>query len=160
MLELLYLAGAVASILGAVFAWRQATNARRHATMAKEQIVRQRWIVELSGLVRQWDEVYSLLASFGPSAKLSVIRGRSTDRPARKAQDYVEAVKACRSSLSLIDHLDKRLADIASAINEFSVARSGLELKTSGTNLLSNLSDLNAAIQSALVLDREKVDLG
>lgn len=159
MIDILYGVAAIASIVGAVFSWRYANQAKRHASQAENQIASQRRISELSQLQIRWNETYKALAIFGPGARASDLRGNNPSEPARSAQDYIEAVKRCSSSLQGIPDLDKRLEEVTPILVAFSAARSGQDLKEEGSTLLTKLSDLNSAINSVLIFDKEKVDL-
>ncbi|MDP8240994.1 MAG: hypothetical protein P9X24_18035 [Candidatus Hatepunaea meridiana] len=107
----------------------------------------------------RWSETYKALAIFGAGARASDLRGNNPSEPARSAQDYIEAVKRCSSSLHGIPDLDDRLGKVTPILEAFSAARSGQDLKDNGTKLLQSLSDLSAAIGSVLVSDKEKIDL-
>lgn len=159
MIDILYVFGAIASIGSAIFAAKKAEKAKEHADRAESQIENQRRISDLSILQSQWDATYQALAGFGPCARTGDLRGADPSVPARTAQDYIEEVRRCSSSLQSLSDLDERLAEAQCSLKDFSGARSGQDLKDKGTLLYDNLSDLNAAIRSALLSTKEKVDL-
>jgi len=159
MMDLLYGLGAIASIVGILIYWRYANRAKKHETKAKKQIANQHCISELSQLQFLWNETYKFLADFGPSAKISGLRGRDTSCAGRSVQDYIEAVKRCSSCLQSIKDLTARLLELSILLNEFSSTRSGSGMKEKGTKLLTKLSDLNALIKKVLVSARDRVDL-
>lgn len=159
MINALYILGAIASILGAIYAWRQAANAKKYAERAGKQVAEHRRTSDLSHLKALWKSTYEVLANFGPCARAIDLRGKNAAEPARKAQDYLTAVMSRKSSLEAIDDLDNRLTKLTELLNKFSSARSTDDMKSSGTTLLNELCDLDAAVRSALNKEREVMDL-
>lgn len=158
MMNAISIIGAIASILGAVYAWRQATNAKRYSDKAGSQFAKQRSISELAHLKTLWKATYEILAPFGPSARPVDLRGKSTADAARIAQDFIAEVKNKESYLSSITDLGARCSTLHQHIADFSDAREDA-MKKRGSILLSAMEDLNAAICLILSTVQEKVDL-
>lgn len=159
MIDALYIVGAVASILGAFYSWRQAASAKRYAEKAGSQFARHRRSSDLSHLKNLWDSTYAVLAIFGACARPVDLRGRNTAEAARKAQDYLTAVMDRRSSLQTILDLSNRHITLTKLLSNFSSARNTNDMRGHGTDLLNGLGDLNAAVCAALNKEMETVDL-
>ncbi len=158
-MELLSGIASLASIAGAIFAWRQATNAKKFADKAEIQVAKARRIADLSVLKIRWDDAYKFLAVFGPSSSENSLRGRSQALAARKVQDYVVEVTKCQSSLKSLSELDKRIGRINAILGDFSSSQDTLELKEKGSLLIQELGHLDAGICSILQSDREDIQL-
>ena len=159
MIDILYGLGAIGSIIGAVFSLRYANQAKRYATRAEIQIASKRRISELSQLELRWNDTYKALAVFGAGSRTTDLRGKDSSDAARKAQDYLEEVNRCDSSLQGVTDLRQRIEESFSMLEAFSAAKYNQDLKDTGTRLVNKLSDLNAAIGSSLITDKEKVIL-
>jgi hypothetical protein len=159
MIDLLYIVGAFASILGALLAWRQFANTKRLAEQTRIRIAGIEKIAQLSRLEDQWHDVYGVLAVFAAGARPIDLRGKNNSNAARKAQDYIEAINGASTSLQNINNLGDRLNDAHNVLNEFSCARSGGDLKEKGTALCKKLSELNADITRVLISTRESLSV-
>ncbi|MDD4050956.1 MAG: hypothetical protein PHR28_03515 [candidate division Zixibacteria bacterium] len=157
MIDILYIFGAMASILGAIYAWRQATNAKAYAEKAKKQFAGHLRTSELSRLKTKWDSVYEALAIFGPGAQPTALRGRNTAEAGRKVQDYLAEVR--RSGLGTNVDIVTRLVGLDQLLDQFSRSRGADEMKTQGAILLNETQYLDAAVCTALSKEQEAVEL-
>jgi hypothetical protein len=159
MTDALNILGTAASILGAFYAWHQATNAKAYAEKAKKQVAGHRRSSDLSHLRAKWETTYEVLAVFGASARPADLRGRNTTDAARQVQNYLAEVMSRRSSLLAIADLDERNAILTKLLSDFSSARSSDDMKSLGTELLNKLGNLDAAICTVLNREMETVNL-
>lgn len=159
MIDALYIIGAIASIGSAIYAWNYANNAKKYAERSAEQIANQRRISELSELDSQWNETYKSIAIFGSGARVSELSGKNPSEAARIVQDYLVKINKYQSSFQEVDNIEDIIKNLDNKLVQFSKARSGVDLKASGSDLLNNLSSLNSKIHKILTALRENINL-
>ncbi len=159
MLEVIYIIGSIASIIGAIISWRFAGRARKYASYVMEQLSNKRKISELAELKTKWDETYGELRDFGPAMRESELRGKDSSKAAKLVQDYIGEVKKRSYSLSNINNLDEILREIGIKLKEFTEAYEAKVLKDKGSKLLGDLGDLDAKIRASFIAAKDKIEI-
>lgn len=98
-LELLGIAGAIASIIGAWWAWKSARNASRAASeadMALTEIRTRSTLGEVSELIALERQAVAAMAKYGPGSTPEAVAGADMNRDAHDVRSYLATLKRHR----------------------------------------------------------------
>jgi len=161
MEALLTVIGTIASLIGAIIAYRQAAEAKKSANEAesiKNQIISHRTTSELSQLQTRCRKAQNAMAKYGPAASSSSLQGVDKENDAKEVQEFILLVKEHRGYFG---PMSRNQADILCdktnrLLNDFSEEMDYLKQKELGTKILLHINEFAAVIKKLVDLEAEK----
>ena len=159
MSEIVSWLGSVCSILGAVYAMRQAFLAEKAADLAqsiKRQLVNHRKtseLAELQALLGTAQKAFSKYGSSNPKA----LAGVAHNSDAEVALDFIHRLKSFREYFA--DHFsnaaDNTYKEINTELVEFRKASSGAKISEHGSNILNSIVGFSPNLKRELTEQKE-----
>ena len=159
MSELINWVGSICSILGAIYALRQANVAKKAADVAqsiKRQLINQRKTSELSELQALLSTAQKAFTKYGSSSPKSLV-GIAHNVDAEVVIDFIHRLKSFRDYFA--DHstnaADETYNEINSELIEFRKASSGAKISEHGSNILNSVVSFSPNLKRELTDQKE-----
>lgn len=101
--SMISIAGSVASVGGAIWAFVEARNAASSATKAelvRDELIDRRKLVEVSKVFAQTDRILAVVSKIGPSCSLKTLKGVDCVSIAKEVEEYSRFLNAQSSHFS------------------------------------------------------------
>lgn len=159
MSELINWVGSICSILGAIYALRQANIAKKAADLAqsiKRQLINHRKTSELSELQALLSTAQKAFTKYGSSSPKSLV-GIAHNVDAEVVIDFIHRLKSFRDYFA--DHLTNAADETYDEINlelvEFRKASSGVKISEHGSNILNSIVSFSPNLKRELTDQKE-----
>lgn len=153
--------GAVASILGAIWAFyeaRKAAASAKKAEKVRKELIERRKMVEMSQLYAETSRILRAVSAVGPSCNPSLLRGVNCGHIAREVEEYCRFVNEQRSHFAdFFDNSAQQLCgDLAVDIEALAEAGSFDEKKSAGKRIYNKINNFMPAVKALADEKRER----
>jgi len=154
--------GSVASIIGSLWAWYQAVEAKKSATKAeevKEEIIERRKIVEVSQIHSETSRILKVVSKVGPSCNQALLRGVNCGSIAKEVEEYSRFINEHSSHFTnFFENKAKELCEqLHPDIESLSEAKSFEEKKESGKKIYYKINSFMPFVKQLSDQKKENV---
>ena len=110
--------GSIASIIGAIYAYRQAIKSRNYATEAqklRDEFISKRKLVEVSQVHFETNRILKLVAKVGPTCTASSIKGINVSNVAQEVEEYSRFLNAQSDNFNEL--LSNQASELCKSLN-------------------------------------------
>lgn len=159
MSEIINWLGSFCSILGAIYALRQANIAKKAASLAqsiKQQLISHRKTSELSELQALLSTAQKAFTKYGSSSPRGLV-GIAHNADAEVVLDFIHKLKSFRGYFvdQLTNAADETYTEINLELVEFRKASSGAKISEHGSNILNSIVSFSPNLKSELTDQKE-----
>ena len=158
--SLLSIAGSVASLGGAYWAWKEAFKAAASASKAesvRNELVDRRKLVEVSQLFAQSNQIINVVAKIGPSCNSRLLKGIDCVSIAREIEEYTRFLNIQNNHFSQLfgNKATTICNDLRIHIEELSEAKQPVVIKEIGKKIYYLISEFMPCVKDLTDQKRE-----
>jgi len=154
--------GSVASIGGAVWAFREAKNASLSATQAekvRDEIIERRKIIEVSQVHTETSRILKIVSNVGPSCNPSMLKGVNCGNIAKDVEEYARFINEHSSYFTCF--FENEAKELCTSLNgdieELSEAKSFDDKKKAGKSIYYKINNFMPTVKALSDEKREHV---
>ena len=156
------LIGAFASIGAAIWAYVEASNAKKSASKAenlRNEIIQKREVVEVSQVYTETQRILGIVSKIGPSANPKLLLGLDCNSIAANLEEYLRFINEHSSHFTeLFENKAKNLCEaLYPCIEALSEAASPDDKKNAGRDIYRSISAFMPEVKSLADFKKEKV---
>ncbi|HHC7068797.1 TPA: hypothetical protein ACN37Q_004638, partial [Vibrio parahaemolyticus] len=149
----LSVAGSIASIGGAVWAWKEAVKSDKAASKAeqvKDEIVDKRKLVEVSQVYSETSRILKRVSKVGPACNSSSIKGINCADIASEVEEYCRYIneQSAHFAFFMDNEAQKLYEDLKDDIENLSEAKSFAEKKEAGKRIYYKINGFMPVVKN------------